>query len=113
MAYRKDQETMAERHTELNVPPPYQRLPNDHLQDNEYSTEAAYQDGQRDFSQERTEAIIRMTFTEKPPTETLPNQEMPRSANAMYKAAFREQKRAPITVSMTTDSEAYVLDTDQ
>jgi hypothetical protein len=31
----------------------------------------------------------------------------------MYKAAFREQKRAPITVSMTTYCEAYVLELDQ
>ena len=31
----------------------------------------------------------------------------------MYKAAFREQKRAPITVSMTTYCEAYMLDMDQ
>jgi len=43
----------------------------------------------------------------------MPSQEMPRSANAMYKAAFREQKRAPIMVSMTTYCHAYVLDTDQ
>jgi len=41
------------------------------------------------------------------------NQEMPKSAYAMYKAAFREQKRAPIAVSMTTQCEAYVLDMDQ
>jgi len=32
----------------------------------------------------------------------MPKQEMPKSANAMYKAAFQEQKGAPITVSMTT-----------
>jgi len=43
----------------------------------------------------------------------MPNQEMPKSAYAMYKAAFREQKRAPIAVSMTTQCEAYVLDMDQ
>ena len=43
----------------------------------------------------------------------MPNQEMPRSAYAMYKAAFREQQRAPITVSMTTYCEAYMLDMDQ
>ena len=39
-----------------------------------------------------------------------PNQEMPKSANAMYKAALREQKRTPITVNMTTYCEAYMLD---
>ena len=56
-----------------------------------------------------------MTFTEKQSTETLPNAES-RDAEiciCMYKAAFREQKRAPITVSMTTYCESYVLDMDQ
>jgi hypothetical protein len=43
----------------------------------------------------------------------MPNQEMPKSAYAMYNAAFREQKRAPITVSMTTYCEAHVLGMDQ
>jgi len=43
----------------------------------------------------------------------MPNQVMPRSANAMYKAASRRQKRVPITVSMITYFEAYVLDMDQ
>jgi len=32
----------------------------------------------------------------------MPNQDMPKSAYAIYKAAFREQKRTPITVSVTT-----------
>jgi hypothetical protein len=41
------------------------------------------------------------------------NQEMPESTYAMYKAAFREQKRAPIAVSMITYCEAYVFDMDQ
>jgi len=62
---------------------------------------------------------------QKPPTETaigrcgsvrphqIPNQEMPKSAYAMYKAAVQQQKRAPIMVSMTTQSEACVLDMDQ
>jgi len=50
-------------------------LPNDYREANEYSTEAAYRDGHRDFHQERTEAIIRMTFTEKRHTETLLNAE--------------------------------------
>ena len=54
-----------------------------------------------------------MTFTEMRSTETLPNEEMGRSANAMYKAAFREQKRTPNTVSMTTYCYAYVLDMDK
>jgi len=43
----------------------------------------------------------------------MPNQEKPKSAYAMYKAAFREQKSTPITVSMTTNCNAYVLDMDQ
>jgi hypothetical protein len=41
------------------------------------------------------------------------NQEMAKSANAMYKAASQEPKRAPITVSMTANCDAYVLDMDQ
>jgi len=40
----------------------------------------------------------------------MPNQEMPGSAYAIHKAAFREQKRTPITVSMTTYCEAYMLE---
>jgi len=40
----------------------------------------------------------------------MPNQEMLRSANLMYQAAFREQKRAPNTVSMTTYGYTYMLD---
>jgi hypothetical protein len=43
----------------------------------------------------------------------MPNQEMARPANAMYKAASQEQKRASITVSMTAYYDAYVLDMDQ
>jgi hypothetical protein len=50
-------------------------LPNDYREANGYSTEAAYRDVHREVDQERTEAIIRMTFTEKRPTETLPNAE--------------------------------------
>ena len=56
-----------------------------------------------------------MTFTEKRLLRLyqMPIEEMPKSAYAMYKAAFREQKRTPIMVSMTTYCQAYVLDTDQ
>jgi len=43
----------------------------------------------------------------------IPNHKLPRSANAMYKAAFWEQKCSPIMVSMTTYCDAYVLDMDQ
>jgi len=39
-------------------------LPNDYREANGYSTEAAYQDGHREVKQERTKAIIQMTFTE-------------------------------------------------
>jgi len=80
-------------------------------------------EGSRNFHQTayRTEyrAIIpeahQMTFTEKrlPRLYQMPNQEMPKSAYAMYKAAVLEQKRARITVSMTTYCQAYVLDMDQ
>jgi hypothetical protein len=33
-------------------------LPNDYREANEYSSEAAYPDGHRDFNQESTEVII-------------------------------------------------------
>jgi hypothetical protein len=71
-------------------------LPNDCRETNKYSTEAAYRDGHK----------------EKRLSETLPNadQEMPKSAYAMYKVAFRVQERTPIAVSMTTYCEAHVLD---
>jgi hypothetical protein len=39
------------------------------------STETAYRDGHSEADQERTEAIIRMTFSKKRATETLPNAE--------------------------------------
>jgi len=56
----------------------------------------------REVNQEHTEAIIRMTFTEQRSTETLPNAD-PRDAGIrICNAAFREQKRSPIMVSMTT-----------
>jgi len=54
-----------------------------------------------------------MTFTEKQSTETLPNAESRDAGIRICKAAFRELKRAPIAVSMTTQCEAYVLDVDQ
>jgi len=88
-------------------------LPNDYPESNEYSTKAVYRNGHREVDKKCTEAIIRTTFTEKRSTETLPNNDMPRPANAMYKAAFREQTRAPITVSMTTYCQSYVLDMNQ
>jgi hypothetical protein len=48
-------------------------LQNDHRQDNGYSTETPYRDGHREVDQERTEAIIKMAFTKKRSTETLPH----------------------------------------
>ena len=39
-------------------------LPNDYREANGYSTETAYRDGHREVEQERTKAIIQMTFTE-------------------------------------------------
>jgi hypothetical protein len=51
-------------------------LPKDYREGNRYSTEAAYRDGHREVNQERTEAVIRMTFTEKRSTETLLNAEL-------------------------------------
>jgi len=60
-----------------------------------------------------TEAIIRVTFTEKQFTETLPNAESRDAGIRICKAAFQEQKHVPIAVSMTTQCEAYVLDMDQ
>jgi hypothetical protein len=78
-------------------------------------TDAAYRDGHREVDQECAEAISRMTYPEKRPPRPyqMQNEEMPESSYAMYKAAFREQKRAPIVVSMTTYWEAYVLDMGQ
>jgi len=51
-------------------------LPKDYREANRYSTEAAYRDGHREVNQERTKAMIRMTFTEKRSTETLLNAEL-------------------------------------
>ena len=39
-------------------------LPNDYREANRYSTEAPYRDGHKEVNRERTEAIMRMTFTE-------------------------------------------------
>jgi len=80
---------------------------------NLYSTEAAYRHGHWEVDQERTEAIIRMTFTKKWSTRTLPNAESRDAGIRICKAAFQQQKRGPITVSITTWGEAYVLDMDQ
>jgi len=60
-------------------------LPNDYRETNGYSTETAYQDGQREVDQERTEAIIQMTFTEKQSTETLPDAELTDAESAYAK----------------------------
>jgi hypothetical protein len=88
--------------------------PNDFYREaNGYSTEAAYRDGHREVDQERTEAIIQMTFTKKRSTETLPDAESRDTGIRICKAAFREQMHTPIAVSMTTYCEAYVLDMDQ
>jgi len=88
-------------------------LPNDYRETNGYSTEAANRDGHREVDQERTETIIRMTSTEKRSTETLPDAESTDAGIRICKAAFQEQKCAPIAGSMTTYCEAYVLDMDQ
>ena len=86
--------------------------PNDYWEANRYSTEAVYW-WPREVDQECTEAIIRLASTEKRSTETLPDAESRDAGNPIWKAAFPEQKRAPIAVSMTTYCEAYVLDMDQ
>jgi len=57
--------TIAEMYTELNAKRHVQGLPNDYREVNRYSTNAAYREGYKEVDQERTEAIIRMTFTEK------------------------------------------------
>jgi len=88
-------------------------LQNDYRETNGYSTEAAYLDGHREVDQERTEVIIRMPSTEKRSTETLPDAESRDAGIRIWKAAFREQKRAPIALIMTTYCEAYVLDMEQ
>jgi len=61
-------------------------LPNDYREANEYSTKAVYTDG----------------HSGPPRPYWIPHEEMPKSAYTMYKAAFREQRRASIVVSMTT-----------
>jgi len=72
-------------------------LPNDYRETNGHSTEATNRDGP----------------SGPPRPYWLPNKEMLRSVNAMYKVAFREHMRAPIAVSTTTYCEVYVLDLDQ
>ena len=59
------------------------------------------------FNSEISKAIFHMSFEEKRTTKT------PKSAYALSKAAFQKQKHAPIMVSMTTYSEADILDMDQ
>jgi hypothetical protein len=86
-------------------------LPNDYREANRYCTKAVYR-GPREVDQERTEAIIRMTDTEKRSSETVPDGESKAAGIRLCKAAFPEQKRAHIAVSMTTNCEAYVLDLD-
>jgi len=66
---------------------------------NGYSTEAVYR-WRREVDQEHTEAIIRMTFTEKQSTETLPDAEWKDAGIRICKEAFREQKRAPIAMQL-------------
>ena len=56
-----------------------------------------------------------MTFTEKRPTKTLPNAKS-RDAKICLcnvQSGFPRAEARPITVSMTTYYEAYVLDMDQ
>ena len=72
-------------------------LPNDYWQPNGYSTEA----------------IIRMTSTEKRSTGTLPDAGSGDAGICICKSAFREQRHTPIGVSITTYCEAHVLDIDQ
>ena len=87
-------------------------LPNDYWEANGYTTEAVDR-WPREVDQERTEAIIWMTTTEKRSTETSPDAKSRDVAMRICKAAFREQRHTSITVSMTTYCEAYVLDMDQ
>jgi len=51
-------------------------LPNDYRDVNRDSTEPANRDGHREFHQERTEAMIRMTFTKMRSTGTLLNAQL-------------------------------------
>lgn len=68
----KDQETIAERLTEINAEQPYQGLAEDYWEVdrdvygevNGDSTEVAYWDGYIEVDWECTENIIRRTFTE-------------------------------------------------
>lgn len=90
------------------MPNPLTRgLPDDYRDTNRYCTAAAYRNGHREVDQECTGAIIQMTFTEQRSTET------PSDAESRDEEAFREQRRTPIAVSMTTNCEAYVLGMNQ
>jgi methionine synthase I (cobalamin-dependent) len=60
----------------------------------------AYRDGHKRVVQEHSEGIIEMTFR-----ETLPDVESRDAAIRICQVAFREEKRLPIVVSMTTDGE--------
>jgi len=88
-------------------------LPNDYQEANGYSTEAAYRDGHREVDQEHTEVIIRMTFRKKRATDTLRNADSREAGICICKPPFRERKRTPIAVCMTTYCEVYMLDMDQ
>jgi hypothetical protein len=67
-------------------------LPNDNREANGYSTEAVYR-WPREVDQEHTEAIIRMTFTEKQSTETLPDAEST-DAESAYAKRLSESRSA-------------------
>jgi len=89
-------------------------LPNDYQEANGYSTDAAYRDCQEKSTKNAPKLSSEWLSRSWPPRPyQMPNQEMPKSADTIYKAAFQEQKRAPNAVSMTTYCETYVLDMDQ
>jgi len=94
-------------------------LPNDYREANGYSTEAAYRDGTENSTKNTPKLSSEWLSPRSSPPRSSPprlyqmqNQEMARSANAMHKAAFPEQKRSSYMVSMTY-RDVNVLELDQ
>jgi hypothetical protein len=83
-------------------------LPNDYREANGYSTEAVYRDGQEKSTKNAPKLSSEwLSPRSRPPR--LRNAESTDAGIRICKAAFREQKRAPIAVSMTTYCESLCV----
>jgi len=87
-------------------------LPNDYRETHGYSTETAYQDGLREVDQEGTEAIIRMSFTEKQSTKTQPDAELT-DAQSAYAMQLSESRSALLSRWIWQPSVELTLYRDQ